>query len=105
LILRIFHANRPYLGRSGVPHELARTFPVLDVTRLSAQKLTAGAALFDELAGEEFHGFAQMDTDEARRKLNEMLFSDVLGAPAAAKTAMRKLTAQLKGEPTITARH
>ncbi len=105
LILRIFHANRPYLGRSGVPHELARTFPVLDVTKLPAEKLTAGAVLFDELAGEEFHGFAQMDTDEARRKLNQMFLSDVLGAPAAAKTAMRKLTAQLKGEPTITARH
>lgn len=105
LILRIVHANRPYLGRSRMPHELARTFPVLDVAKLPAEKLAAGAALFDELAGREFQGFARMDTDENRRKLNEGILTDVLGAPAAAKTAMRKLTAQLKAEPTITARH
>lgn len=105
LILRIFHANRPYLGRSGMPHELARTFPVLDVTKLPTEKLTAGAALFDELSGEEFQGFAQMDTDQARRKLNEKLLADILGAPAAAKTAIQNLTAQLKAEPTLTARH
>jgi len=88
-----------------MPHELARTFPVLDVAKLPAEKLAAGAALFDELAGREFQGFARMDTDENRRKLNEGLLTDVLGAPAATKTAMRKLTAQLKAEPTITARH
>ena len=39
LLLRIMHGNRPYLGRSAVPHELARTMPVLDVEALSAGQL------------------------------------------------------------------
>ena len=30
LLLRIVHGNRPFLGRSELPHELARTLPVLE---------------------------------------------------------------------------
>ena len=52
LLLRIASANRPYLGRSGVPHERARKLPVLDVKSLSRAKLRKAVAIFEDLKGE-----------------------------------------------------
>ena len=39
ILLRVCHANRPYLGRSRLPHELMRTLPVLNVETLEEKQL------------------------------------------------------------------
>ena len=48
-LLRIVHGNRPYLGRSGLPHELCQTLPTLDVNRLSSEQLRAAATIYEDL--------------------------------------------------------
>ena len=50
LLLRLVHANRPYLGRSGLPHELTQTMRVIDANRLNDQKLQIGKQIFADLA-------------------------------------------------------
>ena len=50
LLLRLVHANRPYLGRSGLTHELAQTLRVIDTDRLTDQQLQIGKQIFADLA-------------------------------------------------------
>ena len=105
LLLRIAHANRPYLGRSGVPHELARTMPVLDVSSLTDEALDAAAEMYYELKDGELQGFAHIDTDPVRQELNRKLISDVLGGSEEDISYVGDLTATLAAEPLITTRH
>ena len=49
LLLRIAHANRPYLGRSSLPHEKARTLLVLNTRKLSDEQLGHAVDLFESL--------------------------------------------------------
>ena len=103
LLMRLIHANRPYLGRSGVPHELAETMPVLDVSKLSASQRAAGRKIFDDLRNRTLKGFGEIDEDEVRIELDERLWTEVLKAPDT--TAVTKLRKALAREPTMTARH
>ena len=105
MLLRIMHANRPYLGRSRVPHELARTMPVLDVSKLTAAQLTAARQVFDSLKGSTLQGFAHIDTDPARRVLNSRLITEVLDGGTKDTDHVDGLTAALATEPTMTTRH
>lgn len=105
LVLRIAHANRPYLGRSRVHHELAQTMPVLDVTRLADHRLLAAEALFSGLAGRELQGFANIATDPVRCELNERFVTEVLGGTSADVARVGDLTAALAQEPLMTTRH
>ena len=102
LLLRIMHGNRPYLGRSAVPHELARTMPVLDVDRLSNSQLTAAEAVYAELKHRELQGFSAIADDPVRCELNERLCRDVLGIDP---EIAADLTRRLSLEPTLHARH
>ncbi len=102
LLLRIMHGNRPYLGRSAVPHELARTMPVLDVERLSTGQLTAAAAVYADLRHRELQGFSALAEDPVRRELNERLCREVLGIDPA---IVADITRKLALEPTLHARH
>ena len=79
LLLRIVHANRPYLGRSDLPHELTRTLPVLDIDRLSNQQLDAARKLFADLRRKPLLGFAHLAKDPVRRELDHRFFKEVLG--------------------------
>ncbi len=102
LLLRVIHGNRPYLGRSRMPHELARTMPVLDVDRLSNNQLEAAAAVYADLRHRELQGFTALAEDPVRRELNERLCRDVLGIdPEIVADVTRKLAL----EPTLHARH
>ena len=103
LLLRIVHANRPYLGRSAVPHELARTLPVLDVAALSEVQLGAACELFDEMKQKPLQGFAHLASDPVRRELEHRFFRDVLGYAAEAELDL--LAQTLNREPTLTTRH
>ena len=96
------HGNRPYLGRSRVPHELARTMPVLDVGRLSNGQLTAAVAVYADLKHRKLQGFSALAEDPVRRKINERLCREVLGInPEIVVDITRKLAL----EPTLHARH
>ncbi|MXX55387.1 MAG: hypothetical protein F4X15_08460 [Gemmatimonadetes bacterium] len=102
LLLRIMHGNRPYLGRSRVPHELARTMPVLDVDRLSDDQLIAAATVYADLRHLELQGFSALAEDPVRLELNERLCREVLGIdPEIVAETTRKLAL----EPTLHARH
>ena len=103
LLLRIVHANRPYLGRSGMPHELARRLPVLDIDRLTVDQLEAAHKLFGDLRHKPLQGFAHLGSDPTRRELDHRFFKEVLGYSAEAE--LDQLSEMLNREPTLTTRH
>ena len=103
LLLRILHANRPYLGRSALPHELARELPILDVSALTAVQKQAARDVFESLKHKRLEGFAQLATDPVRRELDHRLCRDVLGQDVPA--AIDRLAQALNREPTLTVRH
>ncbi|MDE2806441.1 MAG: hypothetical protein OXN18_14970 [Gemmatimonadota bacterium] len=102
LLLRVMHGNRPYLGRSRVPHELARTMPVLDVDRLSNGQLTTAAAVYAELKHHALQGFSALAVDPVRREINERLCREVLRINP---EMVADITRRLALEPTLHARH
>ena len=83
ILLRLCHANRPYLGRSGLPHELMRTLPVLNVETLEEKQLQRASVLFSELKDKSLEGFAELASDPVRRELDRRLLADVLGYDSA----------------------
>ena len=103
LLLRIVHANRPHLGRSAVPHELARTLPVLDVAALSEAQRAAARELFNELKDRPLQGFSELAADPERRELEHRFFREVLGYAADAELDL--VAQMLNREPTLTTRH
>ena len=103
LLLRIVHANRPYLGRSRLPHELAQTLPVLDVDQLSGSQLAAASQVFEELRREPLQGFAKLCSDPVRRELDHRFFKEVLGY--AVDTELDLVAEMLNREPALTTRH
>ena len=102
LLLRIVHGNRPYLGRSRVPHELARTMPVLDVDRLSNRQLKAAVTIYIDLKPRELQGFSALADDPVRREIDERLCREVLGIELEIVVAIAR---KLALEPTQHARH
>lgn len=104
LILRIVVANRPYLGRSVVHHELLRALHVLDVDALSSAERAAATRVFDDLKTKKLTGFAHVATDPVRRELDHRLSSEVLGVGDISDT-LDDLASDLNNEPTLTARH
>ena len=123
LLLRILHGNRPYLGRSSVPHELIRTLPVLDVNLLSDEQLAAAVRIFEDLKHRTLQGFSQILDDPVRGELNTRLCEEVLAVATDSIEALdnriqergvhpenlgelvQELTQKLALEPTLHARH
>ena len=102
LLLRILNSNRPYLGRSSLPHELARALPVLDVNTLPKTQLEAAIAIYEDLKAKELRGFTDIANDPVRAELNTRLCREVL---AVDPSAVDDLTRKLANEPTLHARH
>ena len=94
--------NRPYLGRSALPHEIARTLPVLDVNQLSPERLAAAITVYEDLKGTPLQGFSSIESDAVRCQLNTRLCRKVLGIESA---VVDELTRKLALEPTMHARH
>ena len=63
LLLRLCNANRPYLGRSALPHELMRTLPVLNIETLSNKQLRRACAIFSKLKDKSLKGFGELASD------------------------------------------
>ena len=105
MLLRLLHANRPYLGRSRLPHELARALPTLNVSDLTDRQLLSGNALFYDLAGRTFLGFSHIRSDPARIELNERFMREVLEGSDSDVARLGELTDALSEEPTLHVRH
>lgn len=123
LLLRILHGNSPYLGRSGVPHELIRTLPALDVRQLTPDQLAAAVRVYEDLKNLTLQGFSQIQDDPVRKEINARLCEEVLGVNGAGveslgdriqepgseseslKELVDELTRKLALEPTLHARH
>ena len=104
-MLRIVHANRPYLGRSGVPHELAATMPVIDIAALTDEQLAAGQSIFDDLHEETLQGFAHISTDPVRQQINRRVVAEVLGGNDETAALVQALSDTLTKEPLLVTRH
>ena len=103
LLLRILHANLPCLGRSRLPHEVARKLPVLNVDDLSPGQCSAAKTVFESIKREALRGFAHLAKDPVRREIGHRLFSEVLGYSV--DDELDRLAKALNREPTLTARH
>ena len=78
LLMRLLHGNRPYLGRSRVPHELVRTMPTLDVNQLGTDQLSAAVRIYEDLKNKVLQGFSQIQYDPVRNEINSRLCAEVL---------------------------
>ena len=103
MLLRVASANRPYLGRSRTPSEVAQQMLVLDVDSLSDDQLASARNLHRELSTVELQGFAHIWDDPLRRELDRRLWGEVLRTEMSPE--VDQLAQALQREPLMTARH
>ena len=103
MLLRLVSANRPYLGRSGLPTEVAQQMLVLDVDSLTVDQLATAQKIYRELRSVELQGFAHIRDDPQRRQLDRRLWEDVLGMHITPE--VDQLAKALQLEPSMTARN
>ena len=99
ILLRIVHGNRSYLGRVGLPVEVLRKLPVLNVRALSAARCKAAGRLWDDVAKRELRPYAQAEEDPLRQEIDRRLLREVLGLPQSAAQGIADLRARLVAEP------
>ena len=103
MLLRVTGANRPYLGRSRMPSEVAQQMLVLDVDSLTDDQLASARKIHRELSGVELQGFANIWDDPQRRQLDRRLWGEVLRSEMVSEVDQLAKAFQL--EPMMTARH
>ena len=103
MLLRVAGANRPYLGRSVVPSEVAQQMLVLDIDSLTDDQLASAKNIHRELSSLELQGFAHIGDDPQRRLLDRRLWEEVLRSEMASE--VDQLAKVLQLEPLMTTRH
>ncbi len=103
MLLRVVGANRPYLGRSVVPSEVAQQMLVLDIDSLTDDQLASAKNIYRELSSVELQGFAHIGDDPQRRLLDRRLWEEVLRSEMASEVDQLAKAFQL--EPLMTTRH
>ena len=103
ILLRVASANRPYLGRSALPSEVAKRMLVLDPDALTDDQLETAREVHRGFQGVELQGFAHVWDDPQRRRLDGKLWEEVLGTTMASE--VDQLARSLQQEPMMTARH
>ena len=101
MLLRLSHANRPYLGRSRLTHELAATLPVVNADELSSDTLIQAKELFQKLRNSSLEGFAKLQDDPTRRAIDKAI-AELLNLE---EDSINELASMLAREPQISARH
>ena len=101
MLLRLSHANRPYLGRSRLTHELAATLPVLNTDDLSAETLKRGKEVFQKLRNSSLEGFAKLQDDPTRRAIDKAI-AELLNLE---EDSINELASLLAAEPNVYVRH
>ena len=103
MLLRVASANRPYLGRSALPSEVAKRMLVLDPDVLTDDQLATAREVHRELSTVELQGFAHIWDDPLRRELDRRLWGEVLRTEMSPE--VDQLAQALQREPLMTARH
>ena len=104
LLCHWWMANKSQDGRGTSTVTSIPTFTTLDLRVLTARQHTVARETFEEMSGERFLPFDQIDDDPARAELDRRLIVDVLGLPpelSAAGGPMERLRAKLAAEPQI----
>ena len=104
LLCHWWMANKSQDGRGTSTVTSIPTFTTLDLRALTARQHTVARETFEEMSGERFLPFDQIDDDPARAELDRRLIVDVLGLPpqlSAAGGPMERLRAKLAAEPQI----
>lgn len=103
MLLRLASANRPYLGRSALPTEVAQQMLVLDVDSLSDDQLASAKKIHRELSSDELQGFAHIWDDPQRRQLDRKLWGEVLRSDMVSE--VEQLAKALQAEPLMVTRN
>lgn len=103
MLLRLAVANRPHLGRSVLPSDVARQMLVLDVDALTDDQLASARSIYRELSNLELQGFAHIGDDPQRRLLDRRLWEEVLRSEMVSE--VDQLAKALQLEPLMTTRH
>ena len=98
LLTRIVHGNRPYLGRSGLTHELAKTLPILNVDELTESQLDAARNIFEDLKMKGLQAAMNLAKDSVRQTIDARLAREVLGVEP---SNLEKVAEMLALEPRV----
>ena len=102
LLCHWFHSSKQQVGRGRLSLMTLRTLPTLDVRQLTDAQLSASEAVFEALKFERMLPFNECWDDAVRKRLDEMLLTEVLGiTDASILTAMQTLRELLSAEPSI----
>ena len=98
LLTRIVHGNRPYLGRSRLTHELAKTLPILNVDELTESQLDAARNIFEDLKMKGLQAAMNLAKDSVRQTIDVRLAREVLGVEP---SNLEKVAEMLALEPRV----
>lgn len=102
LLCHWFHSSKQQAGRGILSLHTLRTLPTLDVRQLTDAQLTAAEMVFEALKFERMLPFNECWDDPVRKRLDEMLLTEVLGiTDASIFAAMQTLRELLSAEPSI----
>ncbi|MGL5169002.1 MAG: hypothetical protein ACRC9K_24240 [Afipia sp.] len=104
LLLYWWLANKQQAGRGSIGKTSLLNLCVLDVAKLSSNKLKAAAKVFGDFGSEALKPLHQLDTDETRHALDKAFMTDVLGFPNALHEPngpMQLLRMKLAREPSV----
>ena len=104
LLLHWWHSNKQQSGRGILGVTSIGYLPVLDVTMLPANVLSAAVEIFEDLKFQVMRPINEIDDDPVRRELDERLATAVLGLPAevvALGGPLDVLRQKLGAEPSI----
>jgi len=79
ILLHWWHANKQQAGRGRIGVAALASLPVLDVTKLSEDRLAKAAAIFDEMKYKELRPVNEIAQDAVRAEIDKRVATEVLG--------------------------
>jgi len=83
MLLHWWHSNKQQAGRGSIVKSVLYTLPVLNVTALSIEQLSAAVRIFDTMCNRELLPLNEIDNDSARHELDAEFAQTVLNLPRA----------------------
>ncbi len=104
ILLHWWHVNKQQAGRGRSGITTIGSLPVLDVTRLSKEKLFAAVNIFEDMKHRELRPVNEIEHDSVRHEIDVRMATEVLGFPpelVAADGPLALLRQKLALEPSI----
>jgi hypothetical protein len=104
MLLYWWHSNKQQSGRGSIGKSMLQSLPVLDVTVLKSEQLSAAVRLFNTMSGRDLRPLNEIDTDLVRRELDNEFAQSVLRLPKAISELdgpLQSLREKLAQEPSI----